>query len=169
MVAASIPAKRKLPHSPEQWLQLAIRYLARFDRSAAQVERFLTAKGATPAQVNRVLSRLRDLRYLDDGAYAQRWIESRLARRPMGRERVRAELLTRGIEESIIEKAVHEAFREMDEEAFACLVLRSKQRGDRSFSTPRTVRLLRQRGFGEDTISRIIGRNRDGEGEGSDS
>src|SRR5512147_691703 len=77
----------------DQWMALAIRYLARWDRTAAQVEQFLLRKGAAPAQIQQTIGRLSDLRYLNDGAYAERWIETRLARRPMGRERLEAELL----------------------------------------------------------------------------
>jgi regulatory protein len=58
-----------------------VRYLAQFDRTAAQVERFLTRKGASSAQAKQILSRLSTLRYLDDRAYAARWIETTLARR----------------------------------------------------------------------------------------
>ena len=37
--------------SPDQWLQLAVRALARSDRTTAQIERLLAAKGASPSQV----------------------------------------------------------------------------------------------------------------------
>src|SRR3972149_10872916 len=76
----------------DNWLPLAVRYLARWDRTVAQVEQFLRDRGASPAQAKQTIGRLSDLRYLNDRAYAERWVESRLARRPMGRGGVQAEL-----------------------------------------------------------------------------
>ncbi|MCS6294228.1 MAG: RecX family transcriptional regulator, partial [Nitrospira sp.] len=88
--------KRTPPSSPEEWMHLAVRYLARWDRTVIQVEQFLLSKGASAPQAKQTISRLSDLRYLDDRAYAGRWVESRLARQPMGRERLLAELQAKG-------------------------------------------------------------------------
>ena len=117
------------PSQPDQWLHVAVRYLARWDRTAAQVENFLKNKGATPAQVKQTISRLAELRYLNDCAFAQRWIASRFARKPMGRERLRAELLERGITESLADHAIREALRGVDEEALARRRSRSSKGG----------------------------------------
>jgi regulatory protein len=133
-----------------------VQYLARFDRTAAQVARFLASKGATAAQVKQVITRLSALRYLDDRAYAARWIESTLARRPMGRDRLKDELIARGLDESLADEAIMDGLRGLDEEALARRVLRLKGRDRRPVPRRRTVSLLRQRGFGEDTIERII-------------
>jgi regulatory protein len=145
------------PSQPNQWLQLAVRYLARWDRTAAQVEHFLKDKGAAPAQVKQTINRLFELRYLDDHAYAKRWIESRLARKPMGRERLKAELLARGIAESFASRAVRQVLRGVDEEALARRALRVTQGRGGRLAPMRAARLLRQRGFEEETINRIIG------------
>ena len=98
--------KRRIPQSGDEWFHRAVRYLARFDRTAAQVERFLTSKGASPAHVKQVISRLAALRYLDDRAYAARWVESTLARRPMGRDRLKVELVARGLAESLADDVI---------------------------------------------------------------
>lgn len=150
-------AKRIGPTQPNQWLQLAVRYLARWDRTVAQVEHFLKDKGATPAQIKKTVNRLSELRYLNDRAYSQRWIESRLARKPMGREWLKAELLARGIAESLADRAIREALRGVDEEALARRALKVKQGGASRFAPVKAARLLRQRGFDEETIDRIIG------------
>jgi regulatory protein len=149
--------RRKAPAPKNLWLQLAVRYLARWDRTAAQVERFLKDKGAAPAQVKRTVNRLSELRYLDDRVYAQRWIESRLARKPMGRERLKAELLARGIAESHADRAIREVLRGVDEEALARRALRVKQGRGGRLAPLKAARLLRQRGFEEETIDRIMG------------
>ncbi|MBA5866026.1 MAG: hypothetical protein GDA67_04925 [Nitrospira sp. CR1.3] len=151
-------------HAADPWLQIAVRYLARFDRTQRQVEQFLRVRGASPVQADRAIGRLVTLRYLDDRAYAKRWIETRLARRPMGRERLRVELLAKGINEVLAEDAIRKALTEADEETLARRALGIRQRRSRRLSPQQAFRLLRQWGFEEDTIARIIGKGEDTEG-----
>jgi len=149
--------RRTTPSSSEEWLNLAVRYLARWDRTVAQVERFLRDKGASPAQAKQTIGRLSDLRYLNDGAYAERWVEMRLTRRPIGRERLKAELQAKGIADIVAERAIQKALRTVDEEALARRALKARQRGGRRLTPVQALRLLRQWGFEEETIDHIIG------------
>lgn len=149
--------KRPAPSSPEEWMHLAVRYLARWDRTVSQVEHFLLSKGASATQARQTISRLSELRYLDDRAYAERWVENRLSRQPMGRERLVAELEAKGIGTAVAEKAVRAAFREVDDDALAGLALTAWQRRGRRVTARQAVRLLRQWGFAEETIERTIG------------
>lgn len=157
----------KGPQSPEEWLQCAVRYLARFDRTAAQVERFLAGKGASPAQARQVTSRLSALRYLDDRAYATRWVEGRLARQPMGRARLKIELVEKGVAEALADEVLREALEGLDEETLARQALRLQRRKGRRLLPSRAVSLLRQRGFEEETIERIMEDCREPEGRDS--
>lgn len=141
----------------DQWMSLAVRYLARWDRTAAQVERFLLGKSALPAQIKETIARLSDLGYLNDGAYAERWIETRLTRRPMGRERLEAELLFKGVPEAVAGLAIRAALRDLDEDTLARRALAVVQRTGRQLTPAQSVRLLRQRGFEEETIDRMLG------------
>lgn len=138
-------------------MSLAIHYLARWDRTAAQVEQFLFRKGAAPAQIQQTIGRLSDLRYLNDGAYAERWIQTRLARRPMGRERLEAELLLKGVPEAVADRAIQAALRDLDEDTLARRALAVIRRRGRQLTPAQSVRLLRQRGFEEETIDRMLG------------
>lgn len=148
--------KRRIPQSGDHWFQCAVRYLARFDRTAAQVERFLTRKGASSAQAKQILGRLSTLRYLDDRAYAARWIEATLARRPMAVERLKSELLARGLSESVAGEMIRKGMEEVDEEALARRAVFLQGRQDSRFLPQRVAGLLRRRGFAEDMIERII-------------
>lgn len=147
--------KRRIPQSGDEWFHRAVRYLARLDRTTAQVERFLASKGASAAQIKQVITRLSALRYLDDRAYAARWVESTLARRPMGRERLRSELLAKGLDEALAGEVIGERLDGLDEETLARLALRLKGRA-KLLPRQRTLSLLRERGFEEDTIERIM-------------
>lgn len=148
--------KRRIPQSGDEWFHRAVRYLARFDRTAAQVERFLTSKGASAIQVKQVISRLSALKYLDDRAYALRWVETRLARKPMGGERLKTELMARGLDEALAQGVIDECLEGLDEETLARLALRLKGRDGGPVPRQRIIALLRRRGFEEETIERII-------------
>ncbi|NJN69550.1 MAG: regulatory protein RecX [Nitrospira sp.] len=144
------------PLSPDAVIQLAVRFVAHRDRTIAQVEQFLTSRGISSLQAKHAIRRLSDLRYLDDVAYAQRWVGRRLAARPMGQERLRAELQAKGIADSLAAQVVTEAFRTVNEDTLADRVLKAAQRRGRRLTSIQVGRLLHQRGFAEETIDHII-------------
>ena len=148
-------ARGRVPQAGNEWFHRAVRYLARFDRTAAQVARFLTSKGAPHSQVTQIISRLSALHYLDDRAYAARWLEARLARRPMGRDRLKRELMARGVGEPLADEAITEGLDGLDEETLARRALELKRVAGRN-RRQRAAALLRLRGFEEETIERII-------------
>lgn len=148
--------KRRSPQSGNEWFDRAVRYLARFDRTAAQVERFLTSKGASSTQIKQVVSRLLALRYLDDRAYATRWVETTMARRPVSREGLKSELVTRGLSEALADEVIGDALQDVDEETLARRALQRQRHHGRRFRPRQVASFLRQRGFAEETIERII-------------
>jgi regulatory protein len=138
-------------------MHLAVRYLARWDRTVAQMEQFLRDKGASPTQVTHTIGRLSDLRYLNDRAYAERWVDSRLARQPMGRERLKVELQAKGVPDPVIDEALSDALKHLDEDALARRALTARLRaGRRRMTSLQAARLLRQWGFDEDVVARIM-------------
>ncbi len=148
----------------DRWLQTAVRYLARLDRTSTQVERFLQRKGATPLQARQTVNRLSALRYLNDRAFGERWIEARLARQPMGRERLKAELSNKGIDAPLVDKILRRALGTADQETWARRALVIRERRSRKLSCSQAFRLLHQWGFDEETIERIIEERRAAEG-----
>lgn len=137
--------------SPPDFLTMAIRYLARAERSASQVEQYVQGKGASRAQGHAVVRELERRGYLDDQAYATRWAEARLSRRPMGRERLKLELLGRGFEDPVAERALQSAYRSISEQELACRALEGRM----TMRPLQWVRFLRQRGFDDDTIQQV--------------
>ena len=142
----------------DQWLQLAVRALARRDRTTDQIAKLLAAKGASPAQVRTVVRRLTSLKYLDDAAFASRWADQRLARMPMGRARLQEELLTTGCSESIVQATLGASYRKVSERDLAMQVVATAGRLTSPRMVGRVARLLSQRGFSEDTIETVMGR-----------
>jgi SOS response regulatory protein OraA/RecX len=147
----------KAASSPDRWLQLAVRALARSDRTTAQIERSLSAKGASPSQVRAVVRRLTSLKYLDDVSFAARWADRRLERMPMGRARLQEELLATGCPEPIVHATLRAAYRRVSERDLAMQVVTMAGRISSPQARNRVARLLSQRGFDEDTIETVMG------------
>ena len=143
--------------TPDQRLQLAVRALARSDRTTAQIERLLVTKGASPAQVRATVRRLVSLRYLDDIEFAARWAARRLARMPMGRARLQEELRTTGCPEHIVHATLQSAYRKVSERDLAAQVVARAGQNSSAQIPGRLARLLNQRGFDEDTIQTVMG------------
>lgn len=147
----------KAASSSDQWLQLAVRALARGDRTTAQVERLLVAKGASPAHIRATVRRLMSLRYLDDVAFAARWADRRLARMPMGRARLQEELLATGCPEHIVLATLRATYRKVSERDLAMQVVAMSSWATSAQTLGRVARLLNQRGFDEETIETALG------------
>ncbi len=137
-------------------MQLAVRALARSDRTTSQIERLLEAKGASPAQIRAAVRRLTSLSYLDDVAFAARWADRRLARMPMGRARLQDELLATGCPDHIVLATLRAAYRKVSEIDLAMQVVRMAGQAGSTQTLGRIARILNQRGFGEDTIETVM-------------
>ena len=155
------PVSRRLTSnaapSSDRWLQLAVRALARSDRTTAQIERLLEMKGASQSQVRTAVRRLTSLRYLDDAAFAARWADRRLARMPMGRARLQEELLATGCPEHIVQATLQATYRKVNERDLARQVVMLAGQASSTRTHDRLMRLLSQRGFDEDTIETVMG------------
>jgi SOS response regulatory protein OraA/RecX len=152
-----LKASRFTGFEQDRWLQLAVRALARSDRTRAQIEQLLAAKGASPAQTRAAVRRLIGLRYLDDVAFAARLADRRLARMPMGRARLQEELLATGCPEHIVQATLRAVYRKVSERDLAIQVIATAGRTSSVQTLGRVARLLNQRGFDEDTIETVMG------------
>jgi regulatory protein len=137
----------------------AVRYLARGDRSAAQVQRHLAGRGFSGTAIRRALRTLQRLGYVDDEAVALRMAEARLARRPMAREALAAELEARGFPTGAVARAVEHAYGGLSDEDMAQRFLESLPRRfrDRAREGRRRAGLLRGRGFSADVSESVLG------------
>ncbi len=147
---------RVSPASQDEVIRLAVRFLAQRDRTTAQVERFLLSRGVISSRIEQAVFRLTDLRYLDDLAYAQRWVEKRLAAKPMGQERLKAELQAKGISDGVAERVLTEVFRLNSEEIVARRALRGMSHQGKRSASGYMARFLHQRGFTDEVIDRMM-------------
>jgi regulatory protein len=91
-------------------MDVALRYLARRARSVAEVRRHLSARGYGAAEAEEAVARLLSWGYLDDEAFALRYAAWAAADRPMGRLRIVADLLKRGVDAAAIDRALAAGF-----------------------------------------------------------
>lgn len=129
-------------------LARALRFLGYRARSEAELMQRLKEWEVDPGIAARVLSRLRQLRLVDDDAFAAWWVESRGRQSPRGVVAMRAELRRKGVTDAVIDTAL----AGMDEDE---TILRlALARGERLRGLPRPDferRLggfLARRGFG---------------------
>jgi len=156
MTSARRPARASPKDDP---IAEAVRYLAQGDRSAAQVQRHLAGRGFSGTAIRRALRTLQRLGYVDDEAVARRMAEARLARRPMAREALAAELEARGFSAGAVARAVQHAYAGLSEEAIAQRFLKSLPHrfSDAAREGRRRAGLLRGRGFSADVSESVLG------------
>lgn len=141
----------------------AVRYLARGDRSEAQVARHLAGRGSSKAASRSALRVLKRLGYVNDVAVALRVAQARLGRRVMARAMLAAELESRGFSAASIAQAVLGAYDGVADEAVAARFLASLpiryQEPERERA--RRAGLLRGRGFSFEVSEAVLGRRGD--------
>ena len=66
-------------------MEYAMKYLTARDRTVSEMQAYLDAKEFGEADVDATVARLMELGLLDDGRYAKRFVETRLASKPISR------------------------------------------------------------------------------------
>jgi regulatory protein len=92
-------------------MEVAVRFLGTRPRSRREIELRLRRAGADDEIIEATVSRLRELGYVDDAAFARWWGEQRDRHAPRGRRLIEAELRQRGVPRDVIEayRDEHEA------------------------------------------------------------
>lgn len=145
----------------ERTLARAFRLLAAKPRSVAELrERLLEKPWADEATVDRVISRLSELGYLDDTQYATGYATSKLTTRPLGRTRLRRDLRRKKVASEAAEQALDEVYSERSEEdlidqAIARRV-RLKGRPQTREETKKLFDYLMRLGFSYDLVLRKV-------------
>jgi regulatory protein len=131
--------------------QRALRRLARRDHSEAELRQALRERGHTADEIEEALARLRERRWLDDGAYAERFARRRLVHHGLGRSRIRRGLRERGVSREQAEAGLQAALREVPEDEVLDRVARRYWRQHGRVEPPRRLArlwaFLLRRGF----------------------
>lgn len=130
----------------------ALNYLAARSRTVKETRDYLRRKGYSASAIEEAIGRLQHSGLLDDRRTAQQWVDYCLACKPRGRERLRHDLLKRGIDRGIV-SAVLESVDDDCEYALALQLLASRPVS--SWSRAKLFRFLLYRGFSFSVIERI--------------
>lgn len=152
----------------ERVFQRAAKLLAAKQRSVEELrERLLEGRGATKANVEEVIARLREYGYLDDAKFAQSYASLRLRERPIGRRRLQRDLWLKKVDKQAAETALDEVYEATPEDELIdrAIAKRIRLRGkpsNREEAKKLFDHLLRQ-GFGFELVSekvRALAQNR---------
>jgi regulatory protein len=169
-------ARRAGVDDPAEVLAAAARLLEARPRSADEVRRRLRDAGYRPELVEGAVSRLAELGYLDDEAFARAWVESRDRARPRGARVLRDELRRKGVAGPTVEAVLaarddqaDDAEEDADERAAAALLERRAASlariADPRLRRQRAYALLARNGFDPEIAGRVAGRFAAAEGE----
>lgn len=145
----------------ERTMKRAFNLLSAKPRSVAELRaRLLEKEWAEEAVVERAITRLQELGYLNDQQYAEQFANSRLTIKPIGKSRLRRDLQRKKLSTDVINQAVETVYEAHDEEALIdqAIAKKTRLRGKpttREESKKLFDYLLRQ-GFGYDLAMRKV-------------
>lgn len=153
---------RKEPLGEAALYEYAVKALGRRMRTQVELRRLLAARAEHgdrgEAAVAAVLARLKEQRYLDDGAYAETYARLRQENEKFGSRRVRQDLRQKGVAAGLVEKTLEERYGKTNEEMLARQYLEKKRIGKptNEKETARVMRRLVAAGFATGVIYRIL-------------
>ncbi|MFQ5568385.1 MAG: RecX family transcriptional regulator [Rhodothermales bacterium] len=141
--------------------RVALDYLGYRARTEQEVRRKLVRSGFGESMAEQTVARLRDLGYLDDASYARTYAEARFRNRRYGPQRLRNDLLRRGVARSVIDTTLDALFNQEDMLEAARVHaekrwLRLATEGDPFKRRKKLSEYLLRRGFSYDTIRRVV-------------
>ena len=138
-------------------MDYALGYLTGRDRTEQEMRAFLEKKEFGEADIDATVDRLKELRLIDDCAYAERYIRTRLASKPVSKAHLKRQLTEHQIDPDRIEEALLHLPDETEQEN-ADLIAKKFYRQFLSLEPQqrkvRVLRRLQSRGFGYDVCSR---------------
>lgn len=145
--------------------EFAVKSLGARAQSTAELRGKLRLRAAEPEDVEGILARLREYKYLDDKRFAETFAASRLQNDHFGRVRTMNDLRARRVAPPVAEAAVEDAYKETDETALVEDYIRRKYRNavrEQLFQEDKDLaaayrRLLRA-GFRSGTVIRVLKR-----------
>ena len=105
--------------------RIALRFLSYRQRSEKEVRDKLKGKRISKNNIDKILTTLSELNFINDEQFAKLFLESYLSKRPMGRRLINMKLLEKGIKKDIVENVLIENYKE-EEELVKCNELLKK-------------------------------------------
>ncbi|MEI8175956.1 MAG: regulatory protein RecX [Candidatus Omnitrophota bacterium] len=129
-------------------------------RSVLELRDKLADKGFSPATIEAVTTEFGKKGLLDDTKFARVWIDSRMASNPKGESVLRRELKRKGVAEGVTERILADVNKETSEydtvKRLAHERMNVLRKVDADTGKRRLFSYLKRRGFGSDTIMRVM-------------
>ena len=87
-------------------MEYAMKYLTGRDRTVSEMQTYLDGKDFGEADVDAAVQRLVELGLLNDARYAQRFVETRLATKPISRRHLWEQMKSHGLSDEVIREAL---------------------------------------------------------------
>ncbi|MYW42176.1 recombination regulator RecX [Streptomyces sp. SID161] len=150
---------------------ICLRLLTGTPRTRKQLADALSKREIPEDVAEEVLSRFEEVGLIDDGAFADAWVESRHHGRGLARRALARELRTKGVDSALIEDAVAQLDSEQEEATARELVarkLRTTRGLDRDKRLRRLASMLARKGYPEGLALRVVRQALEEEGEETD-
>jgi regulatory protein len=138
----------------------AMRLLAVRSRTKKEIIARLRKSKFSQRSIEFVIEELERLQLLNDAEFAQLYVRSRMAARPVAANMLRLELKRKGVNEESVENSILEAFKDSSEEKVALLIAqkikKQLKQADDVKKKKRVVDLLKRRGFTWDTVNDVL-------------
>ncbi|MFF5573295.1 recombination regulator RecX [Streptomyces luteogriseus] len=151
---------------------ICLRLLTGTPRTRKQLADALRKRQIPDDAAEEVLSRFEEVGLINDGAFADAWVESRHHGRGLARRALARELRTKGVDSTLIDEAVSQLDSEQEEETARELVarkLRSTPGLDRDKRLRRLAGMLARKGYPEGMALRVVRQALEEEGEDTES
>ncbi|MFD4556149.1 recombination regulator RecX [Streptomyces sp. NPDC058469] len=167
--SSSRAEKEEPPADPaERARGICLRLLTGNPRTRKQLADALRKREIPDEVADEVLSRFEEVGLINDGAFADAWVESRHHGRGLARRALAQELRTKGVDSTLIDEAVSRLDSEQEEARARDLVdrkLRSTQGLDRDKRLRRLAGMLARKGYSQGMALRVVRQALEEEGE----
>ncbi|MEV8541676.1 recombination regulator RecX [Streptomyces sp. NPDC051572] len=161
--------KEEPPADPaERARGICLRLLTGNPRTRKQLADALRKREIPDEVADEVLSRFEEVGLINDGAFADAWVESRHHGRGLARRALAQELRTKGVDSTLIDEAVSQLDSEQEETTARELVdrkLRSTRGLDRDKRLRRLAGMLARKGYSQGMALRVVRQALEEEGE----
>jgi regulatory protein len=147
---------------------ICLRLLTGTPRTRKQLADALRKREIPEEAAEEVLSRFEEVGLINDGAFADAWVESRHHGRGLARRALAQELRTKGVDSTLIDAAVSQLDSEQEETTARELVdrkLRATRGLDRDKRLRRLAGMLARKGYPEGMALRVVRQALEEEGE----
>ncbi|MDF3302615.1 recombination regulator RecX [Streptomyces tropicalis] len=150
---------------------ICLRLLTGTPRTRKQLADALRKREIPDEVAEEVLARFEEVGLIDDGAFADAWVESRHHGRGLARRALARELRTKGVDAAVIDEAVAQLDTDQEEATARELVarkLRATRGLDRDKRLRRLAGMLARKGYPEGVALRVVRQALEEEGEDPD-